>query len=230
MKSTMLTKIIMLLLAITAGGGIWLGYTAHTLSLQRDGLQQDVARLESREKLLQKKIAEEKALAGRYQRAQSDLQSELRAADARMNVVSREKELVAAQLAEIKKQQPGQGDAQLLATLDKLKENINQWKTRFDELREESVKTIRERDEQNAALVSENQQLAASLSQETQQHNRCKTNNAGLAGLSRELVEKYEQKNALDSLTAREPLTQFEKVELEKLVQEYLDKIDRQTL
>jgi chromosome segregation ATPase len=230
MKNTILTKILMLLLTVAAGGCIWLGYSARSLSLQRDTLRQDVTRLESREKLMQKKIAEEKVLAGRYQRAQSDLEGELRAADGRIAEVMREKELAAAQLEELKKQPAKNNEEELLATIDKLKENIGQWKTRFDELREESVNTIKERDEKNAALTSENQKLTASFNQETQQHNRCKKNNAGLAGLSRELVEKYEKKDALDSLSVREPLTQFEKVELEKLIQEYLDKIDKQTL
>jgi chromosome segregation ATPase len=230
MKNTILTKILALLLAVAAGGSIWLGYSAHSLGLERDALRQDVARLESREKLMQKKIAEEKALAGRYQRAQSDLESELRAADARIAEVMGEKELITARFEELKKQPPVQGDAELLATVDKLKENIAQWKTRFEELREESINTLKERDEKNAALADENQKLTASLSQETQQHNRCRKNNAGLASLSRELAEKYEKKNALDSLSAKEPLTQFDKVELEKLIQEYLDKIDRQTL
>ena len=230
MKNNILTNILVLLLAVVAGGSIWLGYMAHSLGLQGDTLQQDVARLESREKLMQKKIAEEKALAGRYQRVQSDLEGELRAADAKNAEVMREKELITAQLEELKKQPPAQGDAELLAAVDKLKENIAQWKTRFDELREKSINTLKERDEKNATLVGENQKLTASLSQETQQHNRCKKNNAGLASLSRELTEKYEKKNALDSLSAKEPLTQFDKVELEKLIQEYLDQIDRQTL
>lgn len=231
MKNTILTKVLGLLLAVAVGGCLWFGYAAHSHSRQRDALQQEVARLENRDKLMQKKIAEEKALAGRYQRAQSDLQSQLRNADARIAEVTGEKDLVAAQLAELKKQQqPAQDNAELLATIDKLKENITQWKTRFDELREESVTTIKERDEKNAALTGENQKLTASLNQETQQHNRCKKNNAGLAGLSKELVEKYEKKDAMDSLSAKEPLTQFDKVELEKLIQEYLDKIDKQTL
>jgi chromosome segregation ATPase len=231
MKNTILTKIMGLLLAVAAGGCLWLGYSAHSLSRQREALQQELTRLESREKLMQKKIAEEKALAGRYQQAQSDLQDELRKADARIAEVSREKEVAEARLAEVKQQQqPAQDNAELLATIDKLKENIAQWKTSFDDLREESVSNIREREEKNATLAGENQKLSAALKQETQQHNRCKTNNAALAGLSRELVEKYEKKNAMDSLSTREPLTQFEKIELEKMVQEYLDKIDKQTL
>ena len=229
MKSSVLTKILMLALIVTAGGCVWLGYTGHTLSRQRDNLQQDVARLESREKLIQKKIAEEKALAGSYMRAKSALESELRAAEASIAEMAREKEVIVAQLEEVRKES-AQGPAELLATIDKLQGNISEWKNRFEELREESVNTVRERDAKNAALTTENQKLTASLSQEVQQHKRCRNNNAGLAGLSRELVQKYENKDVLDSLSAREPLTQLEKVELEKLLQEYLDKIDKQTL
>ena len=229
MKSSLLTKILMLLLVVAVGGCVWLGYTAHRLSQQRDNLQQDVASQESREKLLQKKIAEEKALSGSYMRAKSALESELRAADSRIADVTRGKELVAAQLEEVKKQS-AQGHEELIATIDKLKGNISEWKTRFEELREESVNTIRERDAKNATLTGENQKLNISLSQEAQQHNRCKKNNAGLAGLARELVGKYEKKDILDSLSAQEPLTQLQKVELEKMIQEYLDKVDKQTL
>lgn len=229
MKSSILMKIMLLLLVVAAGGCGWLGYKGHKVSLQRDTLQQEVARLASREKLLQNKMAEEKALAGSYLRAKSVLESELRAADEKIAGLTREKELAAAQLEQAGKQST-QGREELLAAIDKLKAHIGEWKTRFEELREESVSKIRERDETNAALSAENQQLSAALNQEEQQHNRCRNSNAGLAGLSRELVEKYEKKDVLDSLSAREPLTQFEKVELEKLLQEYLDKIDRQTL
>ncbi|RJX32654.1 MAG: hypothetical protein C4531_06230 [Desulfurivibrio sp.] len=229
MKGSILTKILLLLLAVAAGGCGWFGYTAHTLSRQRDVLQQDADRLAGREKLLQKKIAEEKALAGSYMRAKAALESELRAAEAAIDGMTREKELFAVQLEQARKQS-SQGQDELLATVDKLKANIGEWKTRFEELREESVDKIRERDEKNAALSAENQKLTTSLSQEVQQHNRCRGSNAGLANLARELVDKYEKKDVLDSLSAREPLTQFEKVELEKLLQEYLDKIDKQAL
>jgi chromosome segregation ATPase len=56
----------------------------------------------------------------------------------------------------------------------------------------------------------------------------CESKNAKLVQANRELLGRYEKKGFFDTLLQREPLTQLKRVEIENIVQEYQDEIDRQ--
>jgi len=217
----------LLVIALLAAG--WFGYTTYSLKNERNGLREEVAELVSRGKQLQKKLAEQKALADQYLRAKSNLESELRNSQARAAELDQEKQALLARIDELNKKSTA-GNEQLLARIGKLKENLELWKMQYEKLRQESISTIRERDQTIAQLTSDKEILDSSLNEETQQHNRCKKNNARLAELSQELAGRYQEKGVLGSLARSEPLTRIQQVELEKLVQEYLDKIDQNTL
>jgi chromosome segregation ATPase len=53
----------------------------------------------------------------------------------------------------------------------------------------------------------------------------CLAHNARLCVIAQELVEKYKEKGVVEALMNQEPLTQIEKVELERFLQEYEQKI-----
>lgn len=58
----------------------------------------------------------------------------------------------------------------------------------------------------------------------------CVDNNVRLYGIGGELLKRYEQKGVLGTLLQEEPFTRIKKVQLEKLVQDYRDRIDRQKI
>lgn len=95
--------------------------------------------------------------------------------------------------------------------------------------------------ESNAALGVELQQATQNLHrteseknllQETvvgqaQQLDTCETHNAKLLQVNQDLLGQYENKGFLDSLMQREPVTGLKGVELENIVQDYQERLDR---
>jgi hypothetical protein len=68
------------------------------------------------------------------------------------------------------------------------------------------------------------------LKQLNGRYNQCAENNARLHVIGEELIDRYQKKGVMGTLMEKEPFTQVKKVELEKLVQDYKDKIDQQKL
>lgn len=204
-------------------------YGLYSLHAERNALQQEVAELNTKVALLKKKYAEQRALADAMLRAKQAVES--RARDALATVAeleNRNKELQEAnkayegKIAELEKQ--------YTARIAKLQEQHARLRTAYDELREESNRIIKEKNQKITELTNENQSLQVSLNQETLQHTRCRKNNARLSELAEEVVGRYEHKSVLGSLVESEPFTQLKKIELEKLIQEYRDTIDKETL
>ena len=84
---------------------------------------------------------------------------------------------------------------------------------------------------QQTQLVGQQTQLAALGTQKdalSSQLDAAVRNNLALHALGLELLSRYEGKGVLESLSAREPFLQIKRVELENLVQDYRDKLDRQ--
>jgi chromosome segregation ATPase len=85
------------------------------------------------------------------------------------------------------------------------------------------------------ALEQKQQQTFQAL-QEREKHlkelngryDRCAENNVRLYAIGLELIKQYQDKGFLRTLVQKEPFTQIKKVELEKLVQDYRDKIDKE--
>ena len=75
--------------------------------------------------------------------------------------------------------------------------------------------------------TSERNTLQAELKKTTRDVNQCSSNNAELCSIAQELVAKYKNKGIGEAILEKEPLTQVKKVELEKLVQDYRDEIER---
>jgi len=62
------------------------------------------------------------------------------------------------------------------------------------------------------------------------QYDQCAAHNARLYLIADDLIHKYEHKGVVKTLLTKEPFTQVEKVEMEKLVQDYKDQINQQKM
>ncbi len=58
----------------------------------------------------------------------------------------------------------------------------------------------------------------------------CRNHNAKLCIIADEMLKKQQSRSAVGTLIQNEPLTQIGRVELEKLTQEYQDKIEQEKL
>jgi len=84
----------------------------------------------------------------------------------------------------------------------------------------QTFQTLQEREKELKQLTADSHR----------KYDQCAEHNARLYTISEELVRKYESKGVMKSLLEKEPLTQIQKVELEKIAQDYKDKIDQQKL
>ena len=63
-----------------------------------------------------------------------------------------------------------------------------------------------------------------------QNYDKCADNNIRLYHIGDELIKRYRDKGFTGTLLQNEPFTQVKKVELEKLVENYKERIDREKL
>lgn len=205
------------------------GYGLYRLDTERKQLYKEIESLTSRTELLQKKYMEQKAVAEAMRKATMEVESRLRAANSKLAQAEQDEEKLQAAIKA--------GEEKLAELQGAMKEATTQHQQQIvavqsalENLREESNRIIREKNEQITTLTGERDRFNASLQQETFQNKRCREHNGRFAKLSEELVHQYENKGVLKSLGEIEPFTQLKKVELEKMCQEYRDKIDENTL
>lgn len=84
--------------------------------------------------------------------------------------------------------------------------------------------------EKEQAWAAEQQTLQASLSREATRVNECEAKNAKLAGIARELMDRYARKGVWGALVEAEPFTGVAKVETENLLQAYQQRVDEQRI
>lgn len=78
------------------------------------------------------------------------------------------------------------------------------------------------------SLKSEKNQLQETIDDQAKLIVSYDEKNTKMAQINRELLLRYQKKGLFDVLLQREPLTQIKRVEIENIVQEYQDNIDRQ--
>ena len=228
-RNVTFTSVVLVLLSLGSGG---LGIKHYSLVKERNRLATGCAMLEGKAMMLKKGYSEQKALAENSLRARQA--AEAKAARTNQLLADREadgKELKA-KVAELAAQAETQQEAQKRQE-GQVREAIAQWKAKVDELTG-SVATsqakIREQQARIAELNTVVTTTKAQLESESRQYTSCREKNVTLASLARELANSYRQKGVLDILATKEPLTKLNKVKLEKLIQEYLDRIDSQAL
>jgi chromosome segregation ATPase len=85
-----------------------------------------------------------------------------------------------------------------------------------------------QRTEQNLRqTLSEKNLLQETVVGQAQQLETCESHNVKLLQVNRDLLGQYENKGFFDSLMQREPITGLKGVELENILQDYQDRLDR---
>ena len=79
-------------------------------------------------------------------------------------------------------------------------------------------------------LETENGELTANIQEKTSGLKRCEEHNVRLSQLAEEVLNAYYEKGVGASLAQAEPFTKLKQVELEKIVQEYLGRIDKDNM
>lgn len=226
-------KAVRIILVIVITGGVCAGgYIGYTLYQERNHLQSELTKSEKRGDLLQRKYAQEKAKAGALMRTKQALEGRIRAMQTQIDEAVQEKAVLQEQLQNV--------ESRLADKTKHLKERIEQLAARIDTIKasrdevvakyREKVAIIKENEEKIAQLSEDLQRTGFELKQTGRRLENCRGNNERLCLITEELVEKYKNKGVVGTLMVTEPFTQLEKVEVEKLVQEYTSQIEKEKI
>lgn len=212
-----------------AAGGIY-AYVA--LYQERNQLQSDLSDAEKRSALLQRKYTEEKARVGALMRAKQSLEGSLRALQAEIKTVREEqaaleKEKAGLRAAIVEKTKHLEARIQkLLERVEAVKASREAVVARF----KEKAATVKAQEQEIAGLNSDLERARFETRRTQKKLDNCTADNARLCLISEELVDKYKNKGVVGSLMVKEPFTQLEQVEMEKLVQQYSDAIEKERI
>ncbi|MCB2182756.1 MAG: hypothetical protein KQH63_12055 [Desulfobulbaceae bacterium] len=226
-------KLKIVFLSVTAlfvlGAFGWLGYTTFQLTGERDALLQDLQKQEQRNRLLKKKNSQEKAKVAQCAAAKARVESRLREADNRIAVLKEEK----ASLAKVYKEVDGlkalldkekNRYKKLLAQKKDIEEARKKIVAKLDALRQTHQQKMAEYEQKTTELTSKKNQLTARLNSTNRRLDRCQDHNARLCVISGNLAAMIQEKGGG---LIKEPLFQAGRIEIEKIAQEYLEKIDK---
>jgi chromosome segregation ATPase len=210
---SMRVAVIVVVLAVIGS----LGYLCLHLKGERDQMAASAEKAENRQRLLDQKYKEEKALAGRLQREALTLSGQARQAKMDAEKFATENNRLQDERVGMEgKVQACEGEKKRLA------DEIDQLAGEHKEI-SARLKTV---EGKNQALQAEIQSLKSDLKQASSQNKRYFSNNQRLAEIAKTLAALVENQELGSSVLVKEPLIQFKKVELEKLLQNYLDGID----
>jgi chromosome segregation ATPase len=216
-------RVAAIVVALALIGG--LGFLCLQLKSDRDRLAENFERFESKGQLLDQKYKEEKALSGRLQRENLTLNGQVR--QARMDAEKLEAETV-----RLRAEHAQRGN-ELQACLSEKARQIDQLNVANGQLNEkynDTATRLRSAEDQNEKLQAEVQSLKSELKQAASQNKRYLAHNHRLSQIAKALVGRVEQKELGSSVLVKEPLIQFKQVELENLLQDYLDRIDAEKI
>lgn len=214
-------RIFLVVLLVGVGVGAGYGYGKYLLGIEQKEHQDRVADLNKKIAVIQKKYTDErdqKASCESQKRAAAAEVEKMRQAGGQLVDVAKQLEAKVAELEGRNKE--------LTAGLAQAREAYTALETRAAEI----AGVARDRGEEIKKLNSEKQGLDSSLKGTEAKLDHCESNNARLAILGTELVEKYEKKGLVTSILQNEPFTQVKKVEMENFAAEYREQIEKEKL
>jgi chromosome segregation ATPase len=214
---------VLVLLVISFGVLITLGVSLFQVRAERTRLQGENTALNEKLVLLQKKYKEEKARVGGLQRAKSALEGQKRTLQKELAALKEENASLLVKRGASEKALRHRV-ASLSTRVDELSKELSELQAAHEALGKEYTQAKKDYADKLAKLTADNQILEAELTRQKQRLARCNVNNKELCVLVDELLAKYESKGVVTSILQKEPFTQLEKAEVEKLVQEYQDK------
>jgi chromosome segregation ATPase len=222
-----LKRLLLCLAGLVAGLAVGLGYGHMQLQSQQKvhqaKLKQITQRLAQAERKYSQGLAEQQAglenekqqgqaEVEKLQKEQSGLALENKALKSRVDALTGEAASIEQKRArsEAKAASQESTNGQLSGLLAKTEAD----RKALEQKQQQTFQTLQEREKELKELSG--------------RYDRCAENNVRLYGIGEELIGQYQDKGFLRTLIQKEPFTQIKKVELEKLVRDYRDKIDKE--
>ncbi len=231
-RGTLPKILIVIILLLGLGGLAALGNVYYKERKTRIGLERDLDDTKKKVRLLKKKYSEQKALAGQLMRTKRALEGQKRATREEVEKLEQEKTVLLAEQASLKAEVK-KCDSKLKSGAEKIKEILGQLaniRKEHKDLEHKMSETVEKHEKEMAQVNMEKKDLDRHLKRTRQFLKRFEDRNARLCKIAEELIEKYKNKTVSDVMLKKEPFIQFKKVELEKMVQDYEDRIEKEKL
>ena len=220
------------LVLISVGIIAYLGYVTFSLKKELSTKSEQFQKTVQLNTALKKKYAEEKAKASSFQKAKLLSDARAREMEDKLaeieNELSRLKSTKGVELQQCRaknescSQQVNQYEKEIAGLTGENKELLQAGKELKKELKIKEAEIIKKK-ENLSELQSELNHTESELA-------RVITHNKRLSTLSQELLLAFDDKGFLSSMLEKEPFTQVKRVELEKMIQDYMDKIEKDTV
>jgi chromosome segregation ATPase len=207
----------------------YLGYRLNLLQKDHATVTSELSKTNHRAKLLKQKYIEQKAQASALQRAKLTVEGLKRQAEMKAKTLAEKLDKAAAGVAAVEKQYNAKVKAleKRIAVLDdKINQDREEYAALADTLRQAKKKLVEQ--EGTIATMEENtRQLESELQFASRTRDRYRADNRQLAETAKSILARYDEKGVFaKTIVPLEPFTQIKKVELEHLIQAYLDEID----
>lgn len=175
----------------------------------------------------------------RFNEERTNLEDSTQALQTKLDDITKEKEKLLAEKGQLtSKLQASDAKA---SSLEKNASSLASRITVLDTKNSQLTEHVAKLETEHAALDKKQKTTQASLEAREKelrqlnidshkQYEQCADDNARLCEIARDLIHKYEDKGFLKTLVSNEPFIQIKKVELEKLMQDYKDRIDQHKL
>jgi chromosome segregation ATPase len=195
-------------------------------------LTEDIGKTEEKSKALNRKYSEEKAKNSVLQRAKLTADSQLRELNSKLEAQGKE-EKAACDEQEAHAREMKKNAEACKAELSELTKEIAKLKGQSGDLAaklRESDEALKKKEKELEGRQGEIQNLKAQVKAATEKAEQAVSHNKQLSVLSEELLAEFDDRNVFQSLLKKEPFTQQKRVRLERMIQEYLDRIEKDTL
>jgi len=215
----------LIIIGMIAGGG----YAYSIVYKERNRCREDLAKSEKQAARLRQKFAQEQSKATALMRTKQSLEGRVRAMQTQIDQIAAERQALEGEINgnyEVKIKEFEEKIEKLLKRIESVKASRDEVVVRY----KEKSAVVKENEQKIAQLSETLQQTDFELKRVGRQLDNCKENNGRLCMITEELIDKYKTKGVVGSLIIKEPFTQLEQVEVEKLVQEYTGKIEKERI
>ena len=218
-------KVSWIILFVLIGLIVGAGTVFVKLRMERTAYEDEIGKLNDRFDLVKKKYSEEKQRANGLLRVKSTLEGRIRALRADLETFETEKAKVlkanAALQAKLEENTTSCEEA-----IQAVSDRYDKVSKQYEKLNAKYVETMSSYEEKVKSLIGEKNDLDMTLNETEYNLGRCEKHNSEFARIADELIVKYRDKGVVDSIAQKEPFTGLKQIEIEKLIQEYQDKID----
>lgn len=195
----------------------------------KNKLQAELTETKAKLERIEKKYAREKSLSQNLMGSKQSQEGILRGMEAKI------KEAVDA-TAQIRTEKDGlkaeitRLDGEHKKNVLELTQRMDRMKAARDEvaaLHKEKIETIRKHEKTIAGMNGQIREKESELKRTSKKLDICREHNERLCTISEDLVEMYKNKGLVKVFSVTEPLTQLRKVEMEKMIQLYKGKIEK---